>query len=65
LSDADIEIFVQNLQCSSGKYDGLTLGELSYPMSEEDIVDEKIHQMHVFPWHVVPEIGKMDKRVSY
>ena len=56
---------MQNLQCSSGKYDGISIQDLAYNYSEGEVIEERVHPNHTQPWNVVPELDKMDKRISY
>jgi len=49
LQDADIDIIVQNLRCSSGKYDNISIKDLKGMHCENDIIEEKIFNQ-LCPW---------------
>jgi len=67
LASLDIELMVKNLKCSSGKFDSVRYEDLERYCNGE--VDKKVPEEQVFkhqwPWHVVVELNKMQKNLSY
>lgn len=62
VAELGLENIVQNLDCSSGKYDNIS--QIEMPYEDDEIVPEQI-TTHKYPWDVVPELAKMNKRLSY
>ncbi|EAR83930.2 hypothetical protein TTHERM_00773400 (macronuclear) [Tetrahymena thermophila SB210] len=59
--ETDIEIIVRNLKCSSNQYDNITNKDL---VIGDINIEEKIFQ-HQYPWQVVPELARINKKAIY
>ena len=59
--DADIDVIFRTLRFSSGQFDGLTPSDLAIGDIE---IDEKV-QTGSYPWQIIPELAKMNKKSTY
>lgn len=68
VADAEIELMVRNSCCSSGKFDHLDPSELLKSV-ENDQRNSGIPQNPSLPWEMpweaIPELAKMNKRITY
>lgn len=79
LASTDIEIMVKNLKCTSGNFDNISFSLLENASQQGNehtkisnntieahlrVPEEKVFK-HQWPWHVVVELTKMNRNLSY